>query len=105
MATFLLDTNVLLRMSDGNATNHLLAGEAVATLLVRQDEVFITAQNIIEVFSKLWKSVNFRVFSIITGAFAFYSALVLWRTFRGFPRPSFCKSRSMSRAIRLLRCS
>ena len=55
-----------------------------------------------------WAKVNeafFRVFSIITGAFAFYSALVLWRTFRVFPRPSFCKSRSMSRAIRLLRCS
>lgn len=48
MTTFLLDTNVLLRMSDGHAPNHLLAGEAVSTLLARRNEVYITAQNLIE---------------------------------------------------------
>jgi predicted nucleic acid-binding protein len=35
-------------MSDGQAQDHLLAGAAVSTLLARKDEVFITAQNIIE---------------------------------------------------------
>lgn len=48
MANCLLDTNVLLRMSDGNAPAHLLAGEAVARLLARPDKLHITAQNIIE---------------------------------------------------------
>jgi len=48
MANFLLGTNVLLRMSDGNASTHLLAGNAVATLLARKDKVYITAQNFIE---------------------------------------------------------
>ena len=48
MVNFLLDTNVLLRMSDGTASTHLLAGDAVATLLARRDKVYITAQNLIE---------------------------------------------------------
>jgi len=48
MANFLLDTNVLLRMTDGNSTHHQLAGEAVSTLLARRNEVYVTAQNLIE---------------------------------------------------------
>jgi predicted nucleic acid-binding protein len=48
MATFLLDTNILLRMSDESAHTHLLAGEAVSRLLDRKDEVYLTAQNLIE---------------------------------------------------------
>ncbi len=48
MADFLLDTNILLRMADGNAPQHLLAGEAVSTLLARGNEVYLTAQNLIE---------------------------------------------------------
>jgi len=47
----------------------------------------------------------FRVCSIITGVFAFYAALVLCKTFRVVLRPCLCKSRSMSSAMRLLRCS
>jgi predicted nucleic acid-binding protein len=48
MVNFLLDTNILLRMADENAPQHLLAGEAVSVLLTRGNEVYITAQNLIE---------------------------------------------------------
>lgn len=48
MTNCLIDTNILLRMADENASEHLLAGEAVATLLERGYEVHITAQNLIE---------------------------------------------------------
>jgi len=48
MVNFLLDTNILLRMADENASQHLLAGEAVSVLLARGNEVYITAQNLIE---------------------------------------------------------
>jgi predicted nucleic acid-binding protein len=48
MTNFSLDTNILLRMSDGKAATHLLAGEAVSKLLARGDEVYITPQNLIE---------------------------------------------------------
>src|SRR6266852_941115 len=48
MVNFLLDTNILLRMADENASQHLLAGEAVSVLLARGNEVYLTAQNLIE---------------------------------------------------------
>jgi predicted nucleic acid-binding protein len=48
MANFLLDTNILLRMADEGAPQHLLAGEAVSLLLARSNEVYVTAQNLIE---------------------------------------------------------
>lgn len=48
MTDYLLDTNVLLRMSDRTSPVNLLAGRAAATLLRQQDRVFITSQNIIE---------------------------------------------------------
>ncbi len=51
MARFLLDTNILLRMSDESSPTHLLAGEAVSRLLDRQDEVYLTAQNLIELWA------------------------------------------------------
>ncbi|MEC4818445.1 MAG: type II toxin-antitoxin system VapC family toxin [Scytonema sp. PMC 1069.18] len=48
MTAYLLDTNILLRMSDGNSQFHLLAGKATAKLLIQGHQVYITSQNIIE---------------------------------------------------------
>ena len=48
MTDYLLDTNILLRMSDSTSPVNLLAGRATATLLMQGDRVFITSQNIIE---------------------------------------------------------
>jgi predicted nucleic acid-binding protein len=48
MVAYLLDTNILLRMSDGNSPTHLLAGEATAKLLMQGHQVYITSQNMIE---------------------------------------------------------
>lgn len=48
MADYLLDTNVLLRMSDSTSPVNLLAGRAAATLLKQQNRLFITSQNIVE---------------------------------------------------------
>lgn len=48
MSDYLLDSNILLRMSDKTSPVNLLAGRATATLLRQRDRVFITSQNIIE---------------------------------------------------------
>lgn len=48
MADYLLDTNVLLRMSDSTSPVNLLAGRAAATLLKQQNRLFIASQNIVE---------------------------------------------------------
>jgi predicted nucleic acid-binding protein len=48
MTDYLLDTNILLRMSDRTSPVNLLAGRATATLLRQRNRVFITSQNIIE---------------------------------------------------------
>jgi predicted nucleic acid-binding protein len=51
MATYLLDTNIWLRTVQRESPHHSLAVEALATLLTQGDEVFITAQNVIEFWS------------------------------------------------------
>ena len=48
MPIVLLDTNVLLRLSDGSSPDQPIAEQAVATLRLRGDFPHITAQNIIE---------------------------------------------------------
>ena len=48
MTDYLLDTNVLLRMSDSTSPVYLLARRATAGLLRRRDRIFVTSQNIIE---------------------------------------------------------
>lgn len=48
MASHLADTNLLLRLADPNSPQHGLATEALARLLSRGDEVFVTPQNFIE---------------------------------------------------------
>lgn len=48
MTAYLLDTNILLRMSDGNSPVNLLAGRATANLLQQGHSVYITSQNLVE---------------------------------------------------------
>jgi len=48
MVDYLLDTNILLRMSDSASPLNLLAGQVAAKLLQQQHRLFITSQTIIE---------------------------------------------------------
>lgn len=48
MATFLLDTNLLLRLSDGNSPHQALADQSIKKLRLRGDWPCLTAQNLIE---------------------------------------------------------
>ena len=48
MATYLADTNLLLRLADPASAQHAIATKALAQLFRRGDEVFLTPQNFIE---------------------------------------------------------
>ena len=48
MATYLADTNLLLRLADPASAQHAVATEALAQLFRQGDEVFLTPQNFIE---------------------------------------------------------
>lgn len=48
MATFLLDTNILLRSSDRGSPSQVVADASVAQLLRNDNQLFITSQTIIE---------------------------------------------------------
>jgi predicted nucleic acid-binding protein len=48
MSDYLLDTNVLLRICDSASAHHPIAINTVATLLSRNEQIFLTAQNMIE---------------------------------------------------------
>jgi len=48
MATYLADTNLLLRLADPASSQHFIATESLARLFRQGDEVFLTAQNFIE---------------------------------------------------------
>lgn len=48
MASHLADTNLLLRLADPDAPQHGAATQALAHLLGKGDEVFVTPQNFIE---------------------------------------------------------
>ena len=48
MATYLADTNLLLRLADTASPQHSIATNAIARLLGRGDEVHLTPQNFIE---------------------------------------------------------
>ncbi|MEM9155813.1 MAG: PIN domain-containing protein [Cyanobacteria bacterium P01_F01_bin.33] len=50
MAKYLLDTNVILRFSNPSDSQHDLATEAVATLLLQGNECYLTAQVLIELW-------------------------------------------------------
>jgi len=51
MTAYLLDTNIWLRSVQREAPHHPIAIEALATLLAHGNDVFITAQNLIEFWS------------------------------------------------------
>jgi len=48
MATYLADTNLLLRLADPASAQHPVATQALAHLLGKGDEVYLTPQNFIE---------------------------------------------------------
>lgn len=48
MATYLADTNLLLRLADPLSPQHPIAADALARLLRQGDEVYLTPQNFIE---------------------------------------------------------
>jgi len=51
MTKYLLDTNVWLRVVQREAPHHPLAVDALAAILAQGDEIFVTAQNLIEFWS------------------------------------------------------
>jgi predicted nucleic acid-binding protein len=51
MASYLADTNILLRLADTPSPQNPIAARVVAGLVEQRHEVFITAQNIIEFWS------------------------------------------------------
>lgn len=50
MAKYLLDTNVVLRLSNPSDDQHKLVTEAIATLLTQGNECYLTAQVLIELW-------------------------------------------------------
>jgi predicted nucleic acid-binding protein len=48
MASFLADANLLMRLADPASPQHRIASNALARLLARGDEVYLTPQNFIE---------------------------------------------------------
>jgi predicted nucleic acid-binding protein len=50
MAKYLLDTNIVLRFSNPSDEQHELVTESVATLLMKGDECYLTAQVLIELW-------------------------------------------------------
>jgi predicted nucleic acid-binding protein len=51
MATYLADTNLLLRLADGGSAQHSIATHALANLLGQGHEIFLTPQNYIELWA------------------------------------------------------
>lgn len=58
MTTFLLDTNLLLRLSDGNSPHQALADQSIKKLRLRGDWPCLTAQNLIEFWAVATRPVN-----------------------------------------------
>ena len=51
MATYLADTNLLLRLADSASPQHPVATDALARLLGEGNEVYLTPQNFIELWA------------------------------------------------------
>jgi len=51
MASYLADTNLLLRLADPASPQHPVAAQALARLLGQGDEVYLTSQNFIELWA------------------------------------------------------
>ena len=58
MATYLADTNLLLRLADPDSPQHPIAPQAFARLLGQGDEIFLTPQNFIEFWAVATRPVN-----------------------------------------------
>lgn len=66
MDKYLIDTNLLLRMSDDTSPMHLLAIDAAAQLLTQGHEIFLTTQNLIEFWSVVTRPRNVNGFDWTT---------------------------------------
>ena len=58
MATYLADTNLLLRLADPASAQHPIATDALARLVGQGDEVYLTPQNFIEFWAVATRPVN-----------------------------------------------
>lgn len=58
MATYLADTNLLLRLADPASPQHAIATQALARLFRKGDEVFLTPQNFIEFWAVATRPVD-----------------------------------------------
>jgi len=58
MATYLADTNLLLRLADPASPQHPIATNALARLFREGDEVFLTPQNLIEFWAVATRPVD-----------------------------------------------
>jgi predicted nucleic acid-binding protein len=58
MAKYLLDTNLLLRLTDSKSPHNQTAAQAIARLLSSGDQVFITAQNLLEFWAVATRPVD-----------------------------------------------
>ncbi len=58
IAKYLLDTNVVLRLSNPSDEQHKLVTEAIATLLTQGDECYLTAQVLIELWVVATRPIN-----------------------------------------------
>jgi predicted nucleic acid-binding protein len=58
MASYLLDTNILLRSADDQSAEHVQAREAVARLLMQGDACYLTSQILIEFWAVATRPVS-----------------------------------------------
>ena len=58
MASYLSDTNLLLRMADPTSEQHAIATQALVRLLGRGDEIYLTPQNFIEFWAAATRPVG-----------------------------------------------
>ena len=58
MRSYLVDTNVLLRIEDKNSSHHPIAEQCIKTILQNGDDLFITSQNLIEFWAVATRPVS-----------------------------------------------
>ncbi len=66
MTKYLIDTNLLLRMSDDTSPMYLLAIDAAANLLAQGHEIYLTTQNLIEFWAVVTRPRNVNGFDWTT---------------------------------------
>lgn len=67
MASYLADTNLLLRLADPASPQHLIATQALARLLEQGDEICLTPQNFIEFWAVATRPVEANGFGWSSG--------------------------------------